>query len=108
MPQKGEITTRNVNDSSRSMRNAVAAATGMISRGKYTFETTWLEATTLRDDAASALEKNVQGTSAARTKIGYGNPSEGRPARRPKKSPKTPISMIGWINAQPAPKNVCL
>ena len=51
--------------------------------------------TTLRDEAASALEKNVHGTNAARTKIEYGRPSEGSPASRPKKSPKTPISRIG-------------
>src|SRR5437588_12469312 len=97
--------TRNAKASARSTRNAAAAATGRISRGKYTFETIWLEATTLRDDAPSALEKKVQGTSAASTKIEYGSPSDGSPARRPKKSPNTPISMIGWISAQPAPKN---
>src|SRR4051794_13144494 len=87
---------------------AAAADTGMINRGKNTFDTTAPAATTLREEAPSALEKNVHGTSAARTKIGYGSPSEGSPASRPKNSPKTPISMMGWINAQPAPKNVCL
>ena len=55
-----------------------------------------------------ALEKNVHGTSAASTNIEYGSPSEGKPASLPKKRPNTPMSMIGWMSAQPAPKNVCL
>ena len=48
----------------------------------------------------SALAKYVQGSSAAKAKIGYGTPSDGSLASRPKKSVKTAIVISGWSTAQ--------
>ena len=56
----------------------------------------------------SAVAKYVQGTSAAIENTGYGIPSEGMPASRPKKMVNTTIVRTGWRIAQPAPSAVCL
>jgi hypothetical protein len=65
-------------------------------------------ATRLFAAAVSEFAKNVHGRSAAYAKSGYGTPSEGMPAKRPKKRLKTTIVMNGWMIAQDAPKAVCL
>jgi hypothetical protein len=56
----------------------------------------------------SPLAKKVQGTRAQNAKMGYGTPSEGTRASRPRKTVKTTMIVIGWIIAQDAPMAVCL
>ncbi len=87
---------------------ASTEASGRIMRGKYTLVIMWLELTSERLASCSALENSVQGISAVYEKIGYGTPSEGTPARLPKKMLKTTIVRNGCRMAQAAPSAVCL
>src|SRR5438552_15557358 len=71
-------------------------AVGTISRGKYTFVIRFALPTRLFDDCVSAFEKKVHGTSAASVNSGYGTPSDGTCARRPKNTLNTSIVRNGW------------
>ena len=53
-------------------------------------------------------QKNIHGTSATKLKSGYGTPSDGTFARRPKKTEKIIIVNRGCRTAQLAPSAVCL
>src|SRR5687767_7244790 len=81
---------------------------GMASRGKNTFLMRFALPTRLSADCARLLAKNVQGTSAAYAKIGYGTPSDGIRASRPKNRLNTTMVKKGWIMAHAAPSAVCL
>src|SRR5262245_10811176 len=81
---------------------------GIVSRGKYTFFIRLELPTRLLEDWLNPLAKNVHGTSAAKAKIGYGMPSDGTLASRPKNRLNTAIVKRGWITAQVKPSDVCL
>ena len=81
---------------------------GIANRGKYTFVSRLALCTKLLEAWVSPFEKNIQGTSAVNAKSGYGTPSDGTFANRPKNSAKTAMVMIGWMIAQIAPSAVCL
>src|SRR5579883_129633 len=100
--------TNRTKETQKSTKPAAIVATGIIRRGKYTLVISRELPTRLLDDCVSPLEKNIQGTSAVSTKTGYGWPSDGIFAARPKNSVKMTMAARGWINAQAAPKAVCL
>src|SRR5678815_3204350 len=83
-------------------------AIGIARRGKYNLVTSYWLATTLLADWVNPFAKNVQGTSAAKLKSGYGTPSDGTFARFPKKRLNTTIVSSGWMIAHEAPSAVCL
>src|SRR5712692_5277112 len=92
----------------KSTRGAMTADPGINSRGKYTFEMMrWYRLTEVLPPVR-ADAKYVHGTRAANAKTGYGRPSDGTFAKRPKKIVNTTIVITGWMTAQPAPSAVCL
>ena len=84
------------------------AAIGIASRGKYTFLSRLALPTRLSADCARPVAKNVQGTSAAKAKSGYGTPSDGIFASLPKNRLKMSIVKTGCMIAHAAPSAVCL
>src|SRR5688572_1723621 len=71
----------------------------MRRRGKYTLLMSWVFPTRLLADADTAFAKNVHGRSAAKANSGYGRPSDGILAHRPKSRLNTPIVANGWRTA---------
>src|SRR5215204_3331531 len=85
------------------------AATGTISRGKYTLLIRLALPTRLLDESVSAPEKKVHGSMPANTMIAYGAvPSEGKLANLPKMMVKTTMVKSGRITAHAVPITVCL
>jgi hypothetical protein len=81
---------------------------GTTRRGKYTFVIRcWLE-TRLLEDSFSAKANNCHGSRPVNANTGYGTPSDGIFASRPKKTLNTTIVRTGCKTAQAAPSAVCL
>ena len=59
-------------------------------------------------DSVRAKANSCQGSSAVKANTGYGMPSEGTLARRPKKRLNTSMVKSGWMMAHAAPSAVCL
>src|SRR5215831_6838895 len=81
-------------------------AIGTASRGKYTLVMIRSLWTRLFDDWVSPFATNVHGTNPTRLKIGYGTPSEGTRAGRPKNRLNTTIVRTGWMIAHATPNAV--
>ena len=80
----------------------------MMSRGKYTLVMSRWLATTLLLDSVSANANSCHGSSAQNANTGYGTPSDGMRASRPKKIVNTTIVVSGCRIAHAAPSAVCL
>src|SRR2546423_6874751 len=91
----------------KSRRNAAVEASGRITRGKKTFETTFASRTRLSDDVVSDCENSVHGTRAASAKTGYGTPEVVLAWRILTKAAKTSMRSRGWRSAQLMPKTLC-
>src|ERR1044071_5320283 len=96
------------NDTARSTTGIDTAFSGTSTRGKYTFAMRCWLPTSDDDPFDTAVEKYVHGTSAASENNGYGTPSEGTRAKRPKKIVKTTIVRNGCSTLHATPRAVCL
>src|SRR5258705_8972819 len=92
----------------QSTSGVTVAASGTSRRGKYTFEINcWLPTTDIAPPV-TAVAKYVHGTSAENENSGYGKPSDGTCARRPRNTANTAIVSTGCRTAHAAPSVVCL
>src|SRR2546430_16642111 len=92
----------------KSTRLVITLLAGTTNRGKYTLEIMLALVTRLLPLSASAVEKNCQGSRPQKTRMGYGTPSEGILAKRPKTTVRTTIVNNGRITPQATPTTVCL
>src|ERR1041385_4155967 len=81
---------------------------GTTSRGKYTFLIRFWLPTRLFADSLSAYANSCHGSSAVYANTGYGTPSDGTFASRPKNTLNTTIVKNGCRIAHAAPSAVCL
>src|SRR4051812_7535118 len=96
------------NDTARSTAGISTAASGTSIRGKYTLASRCWLPTSDDEPLVAAVAKYVHGTSAASENNGYGTPSDGTFASRPKKMVNTTIVRNGCSTLHPMPSTVCL
>jgi hypothetical protein len=107
-PNQGKMKTNSVEAIIKSTKQANIAARGINSLGKYTFVTRRAFVTRLIPEKLREVAKNVQSTNAEYENTGYGIPSDGIFANRPKNSVNMSIVAKGCRIAQDAPRTVCL
>src|SRR5438874_11970607 len=98
----------NANDTAKSTSVDSTAASGTTSLGKYTLVISPALPTRLFADPLNDDANTCQGRSAASVNNGYGKPSEGRPASRPKMIVNSTIVISGCSTAHAIPSVVCL
>src|SRR5262245_7760369 len=96
------------NDTAKSTSVASTAAIGTMIRGKYTFVIRLPLPTRLLAEPVNADANSCHGSSPASANTGYGTPSDGKRARRPKTTVNTTIVASGCSQAHNTPNVVCL
>src|SRR3954447_606285 len=93
----------------KSTSGADTDASGMTSRGKYTFEISGALITVLAATFPTAVAKKSHVTIPKSANTGYGTVvARSRCASRPKNSENTAASATGWTTAHDAPISDCL
>jgi hypothetical protein len=92
----------------KSIKLTARELTGMTKRGKYILEIRLVFAIKLLLAPINELEKNCQGSIAAKTRSGYGTPLDGILANLPKTMVKTTMVSNGRNTAHRTPIAVCL